>query len=195
MDHRRYDRIELREEGLEDLAGYAHVSIAFQVSRVLVPAPDLGPLAFRERRVERPYWKDYDALPGAHPTSWRERFDITSWRIISVWRGPARVGGTVLIRGGAGIETLEGRDDLTLIWDLRVSPESRGVGIGSALIRAAEQWAGSRGSTRLEVETQNINIAACRFYEKCGFAIKAVNPTAYPGLEEIQMLWHKRIVP
>jgi GNAT superfamily N-acetyltransferase len=80
-----------------------------------------------------------------------------------------------------------------LIWDLRVLPELRGGGIGSALITAAEQWARSRRCTELKVETQNINVQACRFYEKNGFALRAIEPTAYPGLDEIQMLWYRNI--
>lgn len=161
--------IELKEQRVEDWIGYAGVSIAFRVSRVLVPAPDLGPLAFREELARVPRWKDYDATPGCHPTSWPERFDTASWRVISAWRGSQRVGGTVLIPGPSPIEMLEGRDDLALIWDLRVSPELRGQGIGSTLLSAAEQWARSRGHTELKVETQNINAEACGFYQKCGF--------------------------
>lgn len=185
--------IELKEEGAEDLAGYSGVSIAFRVSRVLVPAPELGPLAFRESWAEPPSWKDYDAEPGSHPATWSERFDTSSWRVISAWRGSVRIGGIVLIQGASGIDMLEGREDLALIWDLRVSSELRGKGIGSALIRAAEQWAESRGCTELKVETQNINVEACGFYERSGFELRAVDPTAYPGLDEIQMLWYRKI--
>lgn len=185
--------VELKEEGAEDLAGYSSVSIAFRVSRVLVPAPELGPLAFRESRVESPGWKDYDAEPGNHPVSWPERFDTSSWRVISAWRGTERAGGTVLIQGIPGLDMLEGREDLALIWDLRVSPELRGKGIGSALTKAAEQWALSRGCTTIKVETQNINVQACRFYEKRGFELRAIDPAAYPGLDEIQMLWYRSI--
>jgi GNAT superfamily N-acetyltransferase len=185
--------VELREKGVEDLAGYSSVSIAFRIGRVLVPAPELGPLAFRESRAESPGWKDYDAEPGNHPAAWPQRFNTSSWRVISAWRGSERVGGAVLIQGGPGIDMLEGRDDLAMIWDLRVSPEWRGRGIGSALVRASEQWARSRGCTTLKVETQNINAEACRFYENRGFELRAIDPTAYPGVDEIQMLWYRNI--
>lgn len=185
--------IELKEEGAEDLVGYASVPIAFRVSQMLVHAPDVGPLAFRERAVEPSGWKDYDAEPGNHPTGWAQRFDISSWRIISAWRGAERAGGMVLIQGVPGLDMLEGPDDLAMIWDLRVLPILRRRGIGSVLVRAAEQWARSRGCTELKVETQNINVQACRFYEKNGFALRAVDPTAYPGLNEIQMLWYKNL--
>ena len=55
---------------------------------------------------------------------------------------------------------LGGRDDLAVLWDIRVSPPERGTGVGSALFRAAEDWAGTRGCTWLKIETQNI-LAGC----------------------------------
>lgn len=99
----------------------------------------------------------------------------------------------MLIQGASDIDMREGRNDLALIWDIRVTPELRGKGIGSVLIRAAEQWARARGCTELKVETQNINVEACEFYEKSGFELRAVDPNAYPGLDEIQMLWYRKI--
>jgi GNAT superfamily N-acetyltransferase len=87
---------------------------------------------------------------------------------------------------------LEGRDDLAVLWDIRVSPEARGRGVGAALFRAAERWAKARGCLHLRVETQNINVAACRFYARQGCVLRAVNRHAYAELpDEIQLLWDK----
>jgi len=55
-----------------------------------------------------------------------------------------------------------------VLWDIRVSAAERGTGIGSALFRAAEDWARARGCGWLKIETQNVNAAACRFYQKMG---------------------------
>jgi len=42
------------------------------------------------------------------------------------------------------------------------------------------------------VETQNINVPACRFYVRMGCALLAINCMAYPELPgEAQLLWCK----
>jgi len=42
------------------------------------------------------------------------------------------------------------------------------------------------------VETQNINVSACRLYASQGFELRTVNRNAYPTLpDEIQLLWYK----
>jgi GNAT superfamily N-acetyltransferase len=89
---------------------------------------------------------------------------------------------------------LGGRADVALLWDIRVAPSSRGRGVGRALLGAAEAWAQSRDARWLEVETQNINAPACRFYERNGFVLRSVDPFAYPSLPtETQLLWYKRL--
>ena len=50
------------------------------------------------------------------------------------------------------------------------------------------------GAEWLEAETQNVNVPACRFYERMGFVLREVHPNAYPGLpDEVQLLWYKRV--
>jgi GNAT superfamily N-acetyltransferase len=51
-----------------------------------------------------------------------------------------------------------GRDDVAVLWDIRVSPRERGRGIGSALFRAAGDWARARGCRWFKIETQNVNV-------------------------------------
>ncbi|MEZ4423065.1 MAG: GNAT family N-acetyltransferase [Gemmatimonadota bacterium] len=186
--------LELREAGAEDLVGHAALSIAFEVDRVLALAPGGGPRDLVERDLPDPWIKDYDAEEGASPSSWPVRFDTSSWRILSAWHGQERAGGVVLIAGDPGIDMLEDRSDLALIWDLRVAPAFRGRGVGGALLRAALDWARSRGCRELKVETQTINVAAFRFYERQGFELRAVNPGAYATLpDEIQLLLYRPI--
>jgi GNAT superfamily N-acetyltransferase len=87
---------------------------------------------------------------------------------------------------------LEGRNDLAVLWDIRVAPEFRGQNIGSTLFAAAQAWALARGARQLKVETQNINVPACRFYARQGCVLRAIERLAYPELpDEIQMLWYK----
>jgi GNAT superfamily N-acetyltransferase len=89
---------------------------------------------------------------------------------------------------------LEGRRDVAALWDLRVHPEFRGVGVGRVLVEAAEAWATQRGCRRLKIETQNVNVRACRFYVRQGYVLGSVNRFAYDGLpDEAQLVYVKQL--
>ena len=186
--------IRLEERGDDDLPGHATIPISFLVDTVLEPAPHGGPLELAARRLPEPWLKDYDAEEGGSPALWPSRFDTSAWRVISAWQGGRRVGGLVLLADVPGVDMLEGRADLTLIWDLRVDPGARGTGVGTRLVAAAIEWARSRGCAEIKVETQNINIGACRFYERQGFELRSVRRGAYPGLpDELELLWYRAV--
>lgn len=190
-------RVEVSEQPLTSLEEYANVSIAFKVSRVLDVAEQdqsRGQFILTERSPDLPYVKDYDAIDGEQPHQWARRFDVSNWGVFMAQIEGRRVGGAVVAFNTPSLMMLEGRDDLAVLWDIRVSPEARGRGVGSALFRAAEAWAKARGCRQLKVETQNINVAACRFYARQGCTLRAVDHYAYPGLpEEIQLLWYKAL--
>jgi len=64
-------RIEIHEESASELDAYAQVPIAFRVDRafeVTVVDGGFGGFALRERPVEPPWTKDYDAIAGNPPT-------------------------------------------------------------------------------------------------------------------------------
>lgn len=65
--------------------------------------------------------------------------------------------------------------------DIRVSPPERRAGIGSALFRAAGNWARTRGCEWLAIGTQNVNPAACHFCQKMGCTLGAIDRFAYHG--------------
>ncbi len=189
--------IAILEESSSALREYARVPIAFTVDEVLaVLAPEQGlhGLHLVPLPVATPYVKDYDADPQNHPTAWPSRFDVRRWGILSAWAAEVRVGGAVVAWNTPGIDLLEGRQELAVLWDLRVAPQARGQGIGTLLFRAAEQWAVARGAASLKVETQNVNIMACRFYARQGCTLGALHRVAYPALpEEAQLLWYKEL--
>lgn len=186
--------IEIVEEPMPELAEYARVPIAFEVTQVLELVElegGLGGLMLSERAVDIPGVKDYDAVEG--PESWA-RFDLRKWGWFAARERGRRVGGAAVAFDTPGIEMLEGRRDLAVLWDIRVAPEARGRGVGAALFRAAEAWAAARGATRLKVETQNINLPACRFYRRMGCELGAIHRFAYPALpHEAQLLWYKQL--
>jgi GNAT superfamily N-acetyltransferase len=192
-------RVEVNEESIATLEEYASVPIAFEVSMVLdvtEVGDGLVKFVLTERRIDAPYVKDYDAIKGEHPTTWAKRFDVSGWGVLAAKAEGRRVGGAVVVFDTPRLDMLEGRGDLAVLWDIRVSPEARSIGVGSALFRAAEAWARGRDCRQLKVETQNINVAACRFYARQGCVLAAVNRLAYPGLpDEIQMFWYKELHP
>lgn len=180
-------------EPIERVAEQAELSIAFAVDRVLEPTDGDG-IAFTEVAVAEPWTKDYDAEPGEHgPRHWADRWDIGRWGFLVARDDGARVGGAVLAFDTAQLNMLRGRRDLAILWDVRVRPDVRRHGIGRMLWEHAEAWARARGCRHLAVETQNINVAACRFYERMGCRIGSIDRFAYwPELpNEIQVLWYK----
>ncbi len=80
------------------------------------------------------------------------------------------------------------------IEDIAVWREYRGMGLGRNLINAAIQWAKEGGMPGLMLETQDINLVACRFYHKCGFALGGVDTMLYgncPIKGEKALFWYK----
>jgi len=179
------------------LAELAAVPIAFEVRRQLeVTDVDggLGGLALTEMPVDPPYGKDYDAIEGEGPARWARRFDLANWGLILARSAGRCLGGATIAYRTPGVHILEDRPDLAVLWDLRVAPDRRGEGIGAALFRAAEQWAAARGARVLKVETQNINVDACRFYARQGCRLGAIHRFAYPAFpDEAQLLWYRQL--
>jgi GNAT superfamily N-acetyltransferase len=193
--------LDIQEEALTPaaLSEHAAISIAFVVDQILeVTLLDggLGGMSLTQTAVTGPYVKDYDTVEGAGPQCWPERFDVSNWGLIGARRDGASVGGAVIAARTPGLYMLGGRDDVAVLWDIRVSPRERGGGVGSALFRTAGDWAGARGCRWLKIETQNVNVPACRFYQKMGCTLGAIDRFAYPGQPaEVRLLWWKPLAP
>lgn len=176
------------------LREYAKVPMTFTVtSRIRADSPGFGeggPIPIEER-IEPPYDKDYDREADGPADQWLRRWDISHWVVISATKGSRHLGGAI-VGYGPPVELLEeSRDDLAVLWDIRVHPEFRGTGIGSQLFRSAVEWARQKGCKELKVETQDINVPACRFYAVQGCELQAVSSDAYPELpHETQLLWY-----
>ena len=200
-------RVDLRivEEPVDRVGEHAEIPISFRVDRVLVLSlvdSGLGGITMSETEVTTPWIKDYDSEKGEGPTRWLKRFDMSNWGSLVAYDAAHddahdaghRVGGAVIAFRAPGVDMLEGRDDLGVLWDLRVRPECRSAGVGSALFRATEDWIRARGGRALKVETQNVNVAACRFYARMGCRLVAIDRRAYRGLpDETQLIWFKEI--
>jgi GNAT superfamily N-acetyltransferase len=182
----------------DELAEYARIPIAFEVRSVLdveARGGGLGGFALAERAVEVPWIKDYDQGED-RPLRWARRFDVSRWRAFAAHVDGRMVGGAVVAWNTPGVHMLEERRDLAVLWDIRVLPSARGQGVGAALFRAAQAWARERGCRQMKIETQNVNVPACRFYARMGCELGAIHRFAYPDLpDEVQLLWYRELAP
>lgn len=179
----------------ELLAQYATIPIAFEVHSILQPElidGGLGGILLRERPVERPYLKDYDVYET--PLDWSKQFDLTNWVVLLAWHNGRLAGGATIAARTPGVNMLAGRDDLAVLWDIRVHPDQRGRGVGSQLIQYTTNYVRQHGFRQLKIETQNVNVNACRFYQHCGCRLGEINRYAYAHIpsvaHEVMLIWY-----
>lgn len=186
-------KCEIREDSINVLPEYERIPIAFDVLSILevrIIDQGLSGMFFSERRLPEPFVKDYDSLEKCRPTSWARRWDLSNWGLLSAFVQGRRVAGCVI---AFGIESNFEQNGPEL-WDIRVVPEFRNKGIGSLLFHAAVDWAEAREWHYLRIETQNINVGACRFYAKHGCELWSIDRFAYHEFpDEIKLVWRKAL--
>ena len=78
--------------------------------------------------------------------------------------------------------------------DIVVDTKFRRQGIGEKLISQAKQWAREHNLAGIMLETQNNNVGACKFYERCGFQLGGFDKYLYKGInpetDEIALYWY-----
>lgn len=111
---------------------------------------------------------------------------------------PDRIIYLALVRGIAVGELRIERswNGYAVIPDLVIDPKFRRQGIGRALLYQAELWARSAGLPGIMLETQDINVPACRLYQSCGYHIGGFDRYLYSALnldhDEIALFWYRR---
>lgn len=113
------------------------------------------------------------APPGSRPASWNpdwariallDAIDSDSSNVLIAVAGERVVGICT-----AYLDILSVRYGLRCwVEDLAVDPESRSLGIGSALLTAAREWATARGASHLELNSAAARTDAHRFYAREG---------------------------
>lgn len=179
----------------ERMTDYESVSIAFEVCEILIvstPANGLGGIQLSPQSVAKPYVKDYDAL--GPPRLWLAEFNTSNWGFFLAVEDDAPLGAAAVAWNTNGVNMLEGRHDMSVLWDIRVSPAQRRQGIGKALFAYAADWSRQRGCRMMKIETQNINIEACRFYVSQGCVLGDIRRYAYRDVPaaagEVQLNWY-----
>ncbi|HEX9385521.1 MAG TPA: GNAT family N-acetyltransferase [Anaerolineales bacterium] len=96
---------------------------------------------------------------------------------------------------------LAGQTDVIKYWntyaridDFIVDVRFRRRGVGHALMQRVVDWAKARQLPGIMLETQNNNVAACRFYENFGFRLRGFDTYLYSGMnpstDEIALYWY-----
>ncbi len=180
----------------ESLEAYSTVPISFQVkSRLSVDllGAGLGGVALREVQVIPPYVRDYDETKGAGPMRWLQRFNTSNWVLFLACEGGVPVGGATVAFHTPEVRMLRGREDVSVLWDIRVRPADRRSGVGTAVFVEAAKWSRHRNCKHMKVETQNVNVPACRFYARQGCSLGEIDRFAYsePHLaHEVMLVWY-----
>ena len=153
---------------------------SFTVEAELCLQAEEGRIGFTVRAVA-PYVKRY-AAEHLDFQAYLERPDHAAW--LAYVNG--QIAGQILVQ--------EHWNRLAMIWDLAVDPPFRRQGVGRRLIAQAIGWAQARGLPGVMLETQQINVPACRLYESCGFVLGGFDYSLYrgimPGTREIALFWY-----
>jgi len=186
--------IETTEIGPESLSRYAEIPMHFRVESILrveEAERGFGGLTMSEEMLDEPYVKDYE-VEDEGPTSWPTRFDVSNWGFFLATAGGGSVGGAAVAYRTPEAHMLAGREDLAVLWDIRVHPDWRGKGLGRRLLQRVVDWSRRRDCAQLKIETQNVNVPACRLYAAAGCHLGGIVRHAYTDdavADEVMLLW------
>jgi GNAT superfamily N-acetyltransferase len=195
VNHRNWVSVE--PIGPERLSEYSAVPSVIEVKSVFaIGGEGRSGYMLSERAVTFPYTKDYDSYRHGRPVDWPRSFDISRWAFWIAADSDDVLGGAAV--APRSLPVLGDRNDSAGLWDIRVQPDRRRDGIGTQLFQQAAMWTKSEGYSRLIIETQNVNVAACRFYARMGCVLDHVNRHAYaqfPGIEsEVMLVWELNLI-
>ncbi len=69
------------------------------------------------------------------------------------------------------------RTDTYFLWQIGVSPEHRGRGVASSLVRATEQVAAEAGCSAVEATVDALNEPSCSLFESLGYSVESRGET------------------
>ncbi len=171
---------------------YGSVPISFRVTseyKISMLNQGLGGVHIEEVPV-KPYWVDYDAERGRGPERWLDRWDIRNWSVISAFHKDERIGGAVVAFDTPGVHMLDGRSDVAALWDIRIRPDHRKGGLGTAIFQECITLARTKKSRFFKIETHSYNIPACKFYAKQGALLGNIEKMVYEeNPHHYRMIW------
>ncbi|MCG7345674.1 GNAT family N-acetyltransferase [Sporosarcina sp. ACRSL] len=151
----------------------------------------LGGILFIESPVEE-YIKDLGVYEKA--SQYADEFDITNWVFFMAFDNDIPIGAVTVASKTEGVQMLDGRDDMTVLWDIRIDDQYKQQGIGTKLFSMAVEWSRLNGFRQMKIECQNNNVPACKFYQKQGATLGKIDEYAYyneaPVKDEVQLIWY-----
>lgn len=188
--------ISYRQMSADCLELYDRVEMRLTVKRVLKIEKEnrgLGGFRFVETPVE-PYVRDFNKDPDDSATRWGENFDLSNWAFFMAFDGKKPVGAAAVASRTKNVNMLAGRDDLAVLWDIRVEEKYKSQGVGQHLFGMAADWARGQGLVQMKIECQNDNVPAVRFYHGRGARLCMINEYAYYGDPDFghtaQLIWY-----
>jgi ribosomal protein S18 acetylase RimI-like enzyme len=175
--------IEIRPLTLEDIPNLPEIRPTYRTDTILaVERSGQGyEVSWRlvERRLAQPFDKGglYDFTP-EQQAAIRERLKrgAAAYQRVAVLNGARRVGLLAM--------AWQAWNETAFIWNLMVDLDFRRQGIGSRLwhlaVRAAQAW----NARAITLETQQTNIAACRFYARMGCRLVGLDESLYGNVSE-----------
>lgn len=166
-----------------------HVSSYYRIDKI---NRGLGGFNFVETPVE-PYIKDFCTGEDESVERWK-RFDLSKWAFFMAFDGECPVGAATVASRDKEVNMLAGRNDLAVLWDIRVDDAYKHQGIGQALFDMAVKWSLEQGMAQMKIECQNNNVPAVKFYHKQGAVLSAIDEYAYYNeveyRHEAQFIWY-----
>ena len=151
----------------------------------------LGGFTINEVNVKK-YIKDLSKYEIA--CEYEQSFDISNWVFFMAFDEDIPVGAVTIVSKTDNVNMLEKRNDISVLWDIRVADDYKHKGIGQKLFDKATKWSRQQGFIQMKIECQNNNVPACKFYHKQGAILCKIDEYAYLLDEsckgEIQFIWY-----
>lgn len=177
---------------------YDKVPMVVHIKSKFVPKKidrGLGGFIFEEVPVEE-YSKDFTRFEKA--MDYEKHFNISGWAFFMAFDEDEPIGAVTVCARDSSCEMLDKRDDICVLWDIRVADGYKHLGIGQHLFDMVRVWAMEEGFSQIKIECQNTNIPACRFYHKQGAKLCRIDEYAYYSeyynekdiRDEIGLIWY-----
>ncbi|MCA9746866.1 GNAT family N-acetyltransferase [Kurthia gibsonii] len=170
------NKVKIVEMTLENIGDYDDKNQTFEVIGRLIPTYQNDCWSFQEEIYEKSFESKYQEENGLEEYIGNE--DSIAFLY---YLGEECLGQITLSKSVTQYASID---------RLIISKSHRGKGIGTALLNRAREWALEKEMKGFTLETQDINLLACRFYSKNGFSIGSVDNMLYANSKEANIKYH-----